>query len=671
MGALTRAFDWAATSVGEPADWSPSLRTTLSILLSSRFPMFLWWGPDLIQFYNDAYRPLLGNDGKHPRALGQPAEECWPELWSFIKPLIDQVMTTGEATWHEDQRMSFFRNGQLENVYVTFSYSPVRDEADEVAGVLVVCQETTRKVAQVEESEERFSTYVQHSPTSIGIYIGPDMVIQTANDAMLRSWGKDASVIGKTLREALPELEGQPFHQLLHEVYTTGVSYQATEDRVDLVHDGELRTFYYNFTYKALRDGNGQIYGIINTATDVTEMVRAKQQLTETENNLLNSVRQFTFVTDFMPQIVWATQPDGSHDFYNRRWYEFTGLTYEESFGEGWARVLHPDDVERTTQVWQHSLDTGQLYEIEYRMRRHDGMYRWLLARALPMHNEQGDIIRWFGTCTDIHDQKLFSTELEHEVQQRTQALSAVNLDLQRSNENLQRFAYVASHDLQEPLRKIQSFGDLLVTGYGSQLGDGIDLVERMQQAANRMSVLIKDLLAFSRLGNQRDTFRPVSLSAVVEGVLNDLDMVVKETEATIRISPLPTILGDATQLNQLFHNLISNALKFRQPHQPPCIGIDTQTVAAIELPASLKPTSMALVYHRITVTDNGIGFDEKYLDRIFQIFQRLHGKSQYAGTGIGLAIVQKVVENHGGVITATSQPQAGATFTLYLPQAM
>ncbi|MBP6730716.1 MAG: PAS domain-containing protein, partial [Chitinophagales bacterium] len=155
MGALMRAKNWSETPMGEPESWPQSLRTTLSIILSSKFPMFLWWGPELICFYNDAYRPSLGQNGKHPHILGMPAKEAWPEIWTIIKPLIDQVLNGGEATWAEDQLIPIYRNGKLEDVYWTFSYSPVSDESGIVAGVLVTCSETTDKVTLLRTSKER------------------------------------------------------------------------------------------------------------------------------------------------------------------------------------------------------------------------------------------------------------------------------------------------------------------------------------------------------------------------------------------------------------------------------------------------------------------------------------------------------------------------------------
>ncbi|GAB4017043.1 hypothetical protein GCM10028808_47460 [Spirosoma migulaei] len=247
------------------------------------------------------------------------------------------------------------------------------------------------------------------------------------------------------------------------------------------------------------------------------------------------------------------------------------------------------------------------------------------------------------------------------------------NAVLSRSNEHLQQFAYIASHDLQEPLRKIQSFGNLLQSQYAAQLGDGSTYLERMQVAASRMSTLIRDLLLFSRLTTKPDTLAPVSLNQVIIATLTDLELVIQETGAVVDVQSLPTILGDRTQLEQLFQNLLSNALKFRRTDlsgtpATPLIQIRSQVIAATALPPSVQPTELAVAYHRVDVSDNGIGFDDKYVDRIFQVFQRLHGRNEFDGTGIGLAICEKVIVNHGGAITASSKPGQGATFHVYLP---
>jgi signal transduction histidine kinase len=264
---------------------------------------------------------------------------------------------------------------------------------------------------------------------------------------------------------------------------------------------------------------------------------------------------------------------------------------------------------------------------------------------------------------------------------QNQQELQKTIDDLQRSNQSLERFAYVASHDLQEPLRKIQSFGDML-----SQQPEGvlsaysIGLINRMQTAADRMHTLIRDLLTYSRLSSQTQPFVPVNLQQTLQMVLNDLELTIQDKQATLELTSLPVVMGDALQLQQVFQNLLTNALKFvkvpdgskKTNGYRPHIRIDCQRLTGQEIHALPGQTvSMAdqdKFFFAISIADNGIGFDEKYLDRIFTIFQRLHTRNTYQGTGIGLAIVQKVIENHNGYLNAQSQPGEGATFTLYLP---
>jgi signal transduction histidine kinase len=248
--------------------------------------------------------------------------------------------------------------------------------------------------------------------------------------------------------------------------------------------------------------------------------------------------------------------------------------------------------------------------------------------------------------------------------------LEQANLELQRSNDNLQQFAYVASHDLQEPLRKIRSFGDMLLGQYGPALGpEATVMIERMQVAASRMSTLIIDLLAYSRISTHRDPFRSFSLQNLMNDVCDDLSLRIAEHNADIQIDPLPTLIGDAVQIRQLFQNLLSNALKFSQPDQPPVVRISSRYVTASELPNDVMPIpGDAPRFLEISVADNGIGFDNKYRDRIFQVFQRLYPQSKYSGTGVGLAICRKVVENHAGTIHVTSQVGEGSTFRVYLP---
>lgn len=255
--------------------------------------------------------------------------------------------------------------------------------------------------------------------------------------------------------------------------------------------------------------------------------------------------------------------------------------------------------------------------------------------------------------------------------QQQAQALERANQELQRSNASLQSFAFVASHDLQEPLRKIEAFGNLLVELYAKELDEqGINYLQRMQVAAQRMAHLIRALLNYARLGNAPTVVAPVSMSGLVDEILDDLETAITRSGVQITVGELPTLPGEVTQLRQLLQNLISNAIKFSQKPGGGLaqVAVNSRLVAEGQLPAG-APAAARGAYWEIGVSDNGIGFDVQYLDRIFEAFQRLHSDKQFSGSGIGLAICKRVVENHGGWITADSQPGEGATFWVYLPE--
>lgn len=254
---------------------------------------------------------------------------------------------------------------------------------------------------------------------------------------------------------------------------------------------------------------------------------------------------------------------------------------------------------------------------------------------------------------------RMSNEELELRVQERTDQLETTNKNLERSNQELQDFAYVASHDLQEPLRKIQAFGNLLETEYGDQLGDGKDYLDRMRSAAKRMSALIEDILEFSRVTTKARGFQPVDLTVVAREVLEDLETRIEDTGATVVLDKLPKIDADAMQIRQLLQNLIGNALKFHMEGRPPVVKIHAEVDIS-------QPKQTRLI--TLSIEDNGVGFDEKYRDRIFAVFQRLHTRESYEGTGIGLAVCRKIVERHGGTISASSHPGKGATFTVTLP---
>jgi PAS domain S-box-containing protein len=308
------------------------------------------------------------------------------------------------------------------------------------------------------------------------------------------------------------------------------------------------------------------------------------------------------------------------------------------------------------------SIQTGVTSENqELLLFRPDKQKRYLLVNTTPLLDGSGGVIGAVAAFKDITELKAREKELrkahdelEERVMQRTAELTEAKQKLERSNKDLQDFAFAASHDLQEPLRKIQSFGDLLQKEYGDSLEEKAkDFLQRMQNASARMQSLIRALLTYSRVTTKAQPFAPVDLNKAVQEALSNLEMSLQQTHASLEIHPLPSVEADSTQMTQLFQNLIGNAIKFARERVPPKVKVYSW----------LSDEKCEL-----HVEDNGIGFDETYSDQIFAPFERLHGRAKYEGTGIGLAICRKIVERHGGEISARSSPGKGSTFIVTLP---
>lgn len=300
-------------------------------------------------------------------------------------------------------------------------------------------------------------------------------------------------------------------------------------------------------------------------------------------------------------------------------------------------------------------------------MRRTDGSYRWFLMRALPMRDENGLIEKWFGTFTDIHDQKLAEQLLEEKVQERTRELRLTNEKLEASNADLMQFASVASHDLKEPLRKIHFFSGLIKEMVAEEVteNDFEAYIDRIISASSRATSLINDVLSYSRLSSE-NLVEEVDLNHIVGEILQDLELVIGEKNARIQVGHLPVIQAVSGQMRQLFQNIIANSLKFHKPGESPVIYITSKAVENTAYP-EMKDVSGQV--YEIRLKDEGIGFEDQYARKIFSLFQRLNSKEKYEGTGIGLAIANKIVERHHGLIIAKSHKHDGAEFIIALPE--
>jgi PAS domain S-box-containing protein len=786
MGKLTRAYDWANSALGAPGTWPYSLRTTVSIILHAKTPMFLWWGKDHIQFYNDAYRPSLGVQGKHPLALGQMGQECWPEIWPVIYPLMEQVLSTGEPTYHEDMLVPIYRNGALEDVYWTFGYSAVMGDSGSIEGVLVVCAETTRKVLQekesaasqqaVKESEERFRTLAEGSNiliavndelgrttymnqawthltgwpvadflaigwanlvhpddlekcTSIftealakksgfsgelrvlnihgkyawmlasgsprftpdgtfmghvssftditelkdaeeairnseyqirdlvesasfplGVFTGSDLHISLANRAMLDSWGRGRNVIGHPLHDMVPEMELSIIKEL-GEVYSTGLPISGQNFKVSLGEEGQRQAKYYNYNFIPLRNADGTVYGVMSTGADVTDVNLAKKQVEESEKNMRNTILKAPVA------ICIFRGPDYLVEIANDRMLELWGKTAEE--------VMHKPIFDGLPEVRNQGFEEllNGVYHEGKSLSHHDRPIvlprdgklsdEYISFLYEPETDPSGNVIGIIAVATIVTEQVRARQHIEQLIAEGTRELAETNRQLKRSNADLTQFAHVASHDLQEPIRKITTYLDILQSGVTDPSESTKGYFTKIGNAARRMRMLISDILTYSELSQTPNQFESVDLNAVIQNVLGDLDLLIEQKQAQINVDQLPSLNAMSQQMQQLFSNLISNSLKYAKAHPSPQINISS--------------TREKDNWH-IRVSDNGIGFLPSQAKAIFNIFQRLHRKHEYTGTGIGLAICQRIVENHHGEIFAVSEPNEGATFHILLP---
>ncbi|MFH7005208.1 PAS domain S-box protein [Flavobacterium bizetiae] len=513
---------------------------------------------------------------------------------------------------------------------------------------------------ELEASEKRFRKLVMESPVPKAILKGKNMVIEMVNGAMLKNiWRKNESdVQGKIILDVFPELKKQKYARLLNEVYTTGNVHSESESLFYL-NDGNVeRKMYIDFEYAPQRELDDTISGIKMTLIDVTEKVETRKKIEESE-------KKFRSLTESIPQLIWETDEKGNALFTSGKWLEYTGVV---PAGEAeWKAMIHPDDFEQNTKTWSHSLATGEVYKTDVRVLRKDGTYRWHSVIGEPVLNKDNKIIKWVGAFTDIQTEKAFTQELEKQVTARTKELEQKNVELEQMNKELQSFAYISSHDLQEPLRKIQTFATQIIEKESENLSDsGKDKFQRMQNAAQRMQTLINDLLSYSRTNIQERKFEKVNLSKIIDEVKEDLKEELEQKDAVIESNETCDVNIIPFQFRQLLYNLASNSLKFSNPDVRPVIQIKSEFAKGEDL--SNDTLSKEANYCHISISDNGIGFEPQYSKKIFEVFQRLHGKLEYTGTGIGLAIVKKIVENHNGTITATGEKNKGATFDIYIP---
>ena len=445
-------------------------------------------------------------------------------------------------------------------------------------------------------------------------------------------------MVGTSIMRLIPADRQDEENQIMDQV-KRGKSVEHF-DTLRLTKDGRLIDI--SVTASPIKDAAGKVTGISKVARDVSERKQVERALRLSE-------AEFRTLAETMPQIVWATRADGGNIYFNQHWMDYTGLTLEESLGDGWNKPFHPEDRQRAWDAWQKAVAGGGSYSLECRLRRADGSYRWWWIMGAPFKAADGNILKWFGTCLDITERRQaeekihqLNAELEQRVVERTAQLEA-------ANQELEAFSYSVSHDLRAPLRAVNGFAGIVLEDFGPQLPEaGRNHLERIRAGAQRMGVLIDDLLTFSRLSRQSVNRQTVNSTRIVNEVWDELKPQREGRQIEIKIGDLPACHGDAALLKQIWVNLISNAVKYTRGREPAIVEVGCARENGAEV---------------FFVRDNGAGFDMKYADKLFGVFQRLHRADEFEGTGVGLAIVQRIVHRHGGRVWAEAEVNRGATF--------
>lgn len=403
---------------------------------------------------------------------------------------------------------------------------------------------------------------------------------------------------------------------------------------------------------KTLRKLYRQQQELRATQDSLRREVEVRKQAQEALTEQMHSLQS---MLSSLPQMAFTMDADGKIEYVNEHWYQYAASS--STFPE-----THPDDA--VWDDWKQCFIDGTELSREVRLKSlYTSDFRYHLLRIIPIR-QQGVLNRWIGTFTDIHPQKQAAELLEHQVALRTNELMLKNAELEQTNHELQQFTWVVSHDLKEPLRKIQLLNDTIKEKYLKENTDAVSYLDRSIRSSARMSTLINDLLAYSQL-SVPEAFQLTDLNALLHELLLDFDDALQRKKAVIDVGTLPFIDAIPTRMRQIFQNLISNALKFAKESVPPVITIRAEQIDSKAIDGKPCPDGP---FCRIIVQDNGIGFDEKFLSRIFVIFQRLHTKTNYEGTGIGLAIAKKNIDKHHGLISAQSRINEGARFILVLP---
>ena len=633
----------------------------------------------IINHANDA---MIAFWGKDRSVIGKSLDEALPEIKNQpFMAMLKAVMLTGITDAGEAIRADLVVGGILQTFYYDYEYRAVRDADGKIYAVLHTAKDVTDLVKQREavsilkgkeeqflreqelneelsaaneelsaineelnetqeslynlnaalearvlertaalaKSESRARFLLSDAPVSIAVFNGKDHVIESANKMVLEVWGKTQDIIGKPIQQALPELVGQIFLDILDNVYKTGKPFIGNEVLALLEQNGVLEEVYSNFEYHPLKDELGHTTGIMLVAIVVTEAVKARKLMEENE-------KRFQFLLNAMPAQVWTSRPDGILDYVNQVVSDDFGRDGEQIVGEGWQAFIHPDDLGNCLNAWKQALENGKEYLCEFRLLFKNGIYVWHLARALPLIQD-GEIKMWLGTNT--------------------------NIDLQKTNEQRKdEFISIASHELKTPLTSIKAFNQLM--GKIEDPGTVRKFVTRSADSIERLEKLISDLLDVTKInaGKMSYNLEPFDFHQMIKESVEavqyttDTHKIIIETEVEL------TYNGDRFRLEQVMNNFLSNAIKYSPEADQVLVRV-------------LKQGNDLVV----SVKDFGIGIAEDKIDKIFDRYYRIDNMDmRFEGLGLGLFISSEILKRHQGSFWIESIQGEGATFLFRLP---
>jgi PAS domain S-box-containing protein len=532
----------------------------------------------------------------------------------------------------------------------------IYDEDGKLEGAVNMLIDVTRQRVD-EEKAARLKMIVQYSNAAI--------ISKTLN-GIVTSWNPAAqSIFGYTAEEMIGEsiIKLIP-HDLYHEEETILSKLRRGEiiehmETIRITKDSRLIDI--SLTVSPVRDESGKIIGVSKIARDITNAKRAERLIRESDERFRMAVEATKLGT-------WEYDPIAQDLTWSRECRKIYGIGDDEKVDYSFfLKTIYHEDYDFVTREIEKAMDANGKgsYDVRFRILRKDGSIRWVRSQGKVYFNNQKIAERFIGTVLDITDEKEAKEQLELLVSERTKELKRMNKQLQRSNSDLAQFASVASHDLQEPLRKVQLYCDRILEAPGDP-----DVFEkffpRIMSASARMSQLIKDVLHYAQISDVIEETTEVDLNTIFEDVVSDLEVAIREKHAEVKADLLPNIRGNNIQLHQLFANLISNSIKFSSAK--PEISVTSRLLRKNEVLSKFRNIAEAHSYVELKFRDNGIGFEQKYAQEVFQIFARLQDRSTYSGTGIGLAICKKIVENHHGLISVQSTPGEGTIFTILLP---